>query len=74
MDSLGVMKNTNTHRKLYRRTLMKIMVGIDLHSNNALCALMEEDGRRLLHQKLPCGYRHRHPRVMAVSLLVRVSP
>jgi len=34
---------------------MKIMVGIDLHSNNALCGLMDEKGRRLLHQKLPCN-------------------
>jgi transposase len=33
---------------------MKIMVGIDLHSNNALCGLMDENGRRLLHQQLPC--------------------
>jgi len=33
---------------------MKIMVGIDLHSNNALCGLMDESGRRLAHQKLPC--------------------
>jgi ferrous iron transport protein B len=33
---------------------MKIMVGIDLHSNNALCGLMDESGRRLLHKKLPC--------------------
>jgi transposase len=33
---------------------MKIFVGIDLHSNNALCGLMEESGRRLAHQKLPC--------------------
>ena len=33
---------------------MKIMVGIDLHSNNALCGLMDENGRRLAHQKLPC--------------------
>ena len=33
---------------------MKIMVGIDLHSNNALCGLMDENGRRLLHKKLPC--------------------
>lgn len=33
---------------------MKIMVGIDLHSNNALCGLMDENGRRLLHRKLPC--------------------
>ncbi len=34
---------------------MKIMVGIDLHSNNALCGLMDETGRRLLHKKLPCA-------------------
>jgi len=33
---------------------MKIMVGIDLHSNNALCGLMDESGRRLVHKKLPC--------------------
>jgi transposase len=33
---------------------MKIMVGMDLHSNNILCGLMEENGRRLLHRKLPC--------------------
>ena len=33
---------------------MKILVGIDLHSNTALCGLMEESGRRLAHKKLPC--------------------
>ena len=33
---------------------MKIMVGIDLHSNNALCGLMDESGRRVLHKQLPC--------------------
>lgn len=33
---------------------MKIMVGIDLHSNNALCGLMDQNGRRLLHKQLPC--------------------
>jgi transposase len=33
---------------------MRIMVGIDLHSNNALCGLMDENGRRLVHKKLPC--------------------
>lgn len=33
---------------------MKILVGIDLHSNNALCGLMDEHGQRLGHQKLPC--------------------
>ena len=31
---------------------MKIMVGIDLHSNNSLCGLMDESGQRLLHQKV----------------------
>jgi transposase len=34
---------------------MKIMVGIDLHSNNGLCGLMDQSGRRLAHQKLPCN-------------------
>jgi transposase len=33
---------------------MKIMVGIDLHSNNALCGLMDTRGRRLLHKQVPC--------------------
>lgn len=33
---------------------MKIMAGIDLHSNNAVCGLMEESGRRVCHKKLPC--------------------
>ena len=33
---------------------MKIMVGIDLHSNNALCGLLDESGGRLVHKKLPC--------------------
>lgn len=33
---------------------MKIMTGIDLHSNNALCGLMDENGRRLVHKRLPC--------------------
>jgi len=33
---------------------MKIMTGIDLRSNNALCRLMDENGWRVLHKKLPC--------------------
>ena len=32
---------------------MKIMVGIDLHSNNALCGTRDESGQRLVHKKLP---------------------
>ena len=31
-----------------------IMAGIDLHSNNLMLALVDKDGRRLIHQKLPC--------------------
>jgi len=27
---------------------------LDLHSNNALCGLMDESGRRLIHKQLPC--------------------
>ena len=34
---------------------MKIMTGIDLHSHNALCGLMDETGRRVMHKKLPCA-------------------
>ena len=33
---------------------MKIVTGIDLHSNNALRVMMDEKGQRLLHRKLPC--------------------
>jgi transposase len=33
---------------------MNIMTGIDLHSNNAVCGLMDQSGRRVLHKKLPC--------------------
>ena len=33
-----------------------IMVGIDLHSNNLMLALMKLDGQRLFHKKLPCQF------------------
>ena len=33
---------------------MKIMTGIDLHSNNAVCGLIDEEGRRIGHKKVPC--------------------
>ncbi len=31
---------------------MKIMTGIDLHSNNAVCGLVDMNGKRLLHDEL----------------------
>ena len=34
--------------------MKKIMTGIDLHGNNAVCGLMDMTGRRLLHKKVPC--------------------
>lgn len=33
---------------------MKIMSGIDLHSNNAMVGLMDMNGKRLLHKKVDC--------------------
>ena len=32
-------------------------VGIDLHSNNLVLAIVNKDGRRITHQKLPCDLR-----------------
>ena len=37
-----------------RRPKEKLIAGFDLHSNNVLCGLMDEKGRRLAHKKLPC--------------------
>jgi transposase len=33
------------------------MAGIDLHSNNAMVGLMDQEGRRLAHQKLECDLK-----------------
>ena len=33
---------------------MKMMAGIDLHSNNAMCAVMDIEGKRIKHRRLPC--------------------
>jgi transposase len=43
------MKTTNQ-----KETWMRIMAGIDLHSNNAMCAVVNMEGQRLLHKKVPC--------------------
>jgi hypothetical protein len=31
-----------------------LMAGIDLHSNNVMIGIVDQDGRRLKHQKLAC--------------------
>ena len=33
---------------------MKVMAGIELHSNNAVCGIVDEEGKRLLHKTVPC--------------------
>lgn len=33
---------------------MKKMTGIDLHSNNLVCGIVDMDGKRLLDKRLPC--------------------
>src|SRR5262249_53331198 len=34
-----------------------LMAGMDLHSNNVVIGIVDQDGRRLKHQKLPCQLR-----------------
>ena len=31
-----------------------VMAGIDLHSNNVMIGIVDQDGQRLKHQKLDC--------------------
>ena len=32
----------------------KLMAGIDLHSNNLFCGIVDQRGKRLFEKKLPC--------------------
>lgn len=32
----------------------ELMAGIDLHSNNMFCGIVDQDGKRVFEQKLPC--------------------
>jgi transposase len=32
----------------------QLMAGIDLHSNNMFCGIVDQDGKRVFEQKLPC--------------------
>ena len=34
-----------------------IMAGVDLHSNNLMLALVDKEGRRVMHQKLACDLK-----------------
>src|SRR6478672_6161524 len=37
--------------------MTKLMAGIDLHSNNAVVAIVDERGKRVAHQKLDCDLK-----------------
>jgi transposase len=32
----------------------RLMAGIDLHSNNLFCGIVNQDGKRILEKRLPC--------------------
>jgi len=38
-----------------RRPTEKLIAGIDLHSNNLVIAVIDQDGKRISHQKLDCS-------------------
>ena len=35
----------------------RVFAGVDLHSNNLMIGIVDEEGRRLKHQKLPCDLK-----------------
>lgn len=37
--------------------MKRLMAGMDLHSNNVMAAVVDEDGRRLVHKKLECDLK-----------------
>ena len=34
--------------------MKKVVAGIDLHSNNLVIGIMDKEGKRLAHRRLPC--------------------
>lgn len=41
-----------------RRPTEKLIAGIDLHSNNLVIGVMDQDGKRLAHEKLDCDLKN----------------
>ena len=39
----------------------RVFAGIDLHSNNVMIGIVDENGRRLTHQKLGCDFNEIAP-------------
>jgi len=38
--------------------MKELMAGMDLHSNNIMVGIVDREGKRLAHQKLPCDLKH----------------
>jgi hypothetical protein len=40
-----------------KRPKDKLIAGLYLHSNNVMIGVMNQDGRRVVHKKLPCDLK-----------------
>ena len=49
------MNHKPKHRK--ETSMRKLMAGMDLHSNNVVAGIVDQDGKRIAHQKLDCDLR-----------------
>src|SRR5580765_3525214 len=47
----------NKQRKTMRRPKDKLIAGLDLHSNNVMIGVINQDGRRVSHRKLDCDLK-----------------
>src|ERR1039457_2893850 len=45
-----------TTKNTMRRTKEKLIAGIDLHSNNVMIGVINQDGKRVAHRKLGCDW------------------
>ena len=51
---LSELADTNNNQKPMRRPREELYAGLDLHSNNVMVGIVNQDGRRLGHRKLDC--------------------
>jgi hypothetical protein len=47
--------NPSATNKTMRRPKDKLIAGIDLHSNNVMISVINQDGKRITHRNLDCG-------------------
>jgi transposase len=53
---LSVVNETN-NEKTMRRPKDKLFAGLDLHSNNVMIGVMNQDGKRMAHRKVECDLK-----------------